>query len=310
MCFSVVFSVFAYHDNGETFSDFNYREEMSETSNEKISFIGGDIRMIYAAEHFLREGNHVFLYGFEKAEKRQDGMIFSDDIDFVLEGADKIVFPVPMSRDKESVVAPFSENKIYAEDVLSKISEKTKIYGGMVGTGIYKREIYDYAARDDFSIRNAVPTAEAAMMLAIKETSMTIFKMRAAVIGFGRVGRVLSKSLVSLGADVSVFAGRAESKAIGDTYFCETFDFADFKNNANKFDCVFNTVPHTVLFGDSIAALKPDTPVIELASSLGGIDREAAKSIGINIVDAPSLPGRVTPKTAGMIIYKTLSEMS
>ena len=310
MCFSVVFSVFAYHDNGETFSDFNYREEMSETSNEKISFIGGDIRMIYAAEHFLREGNHVFLYGFEKAEKRQDGMIFSDDIDFVLEGADKIVFPVPMSRDKESVVAPFSENKIYAEDVLSKISEKTKIYGGMVGTGIYKREIYDYAARDDFSIRNAVPTAEAAMMLAIKETSMTIFKMRAAVIGFGRVGRGLSKSLVSLGADVSVFAGRAESKAIGDTYFCETFDFADFKNNANKFDCVFNTVPHTVLFGDSIAALKPDTPVIELASSLGGIDREAAKSIGINIVDAPSLPGRVTPKTAGMIIYKTLSEMS
>lgn len=283
---------------------------MSETSNEKISFVGGDIRMIYAAEHFLHEGKRVFVYGFEKAEKRPDGIIFSDDIDFVLEEADKIVFPVPMSRDKESVVAPFSENKIYAEDVLSKISEKTKIYGGMVGTGIYKREIYDYAARDDFAIRNAVPTAEAAMMLAIKETSMTIFKMRVAVIGFGRVGRVLSKSLVSLGADVSVFAGRAESKAIGDTYFCETFDFADFKNNANKFDCVFNTVPHTVLFGDSLAALKPDTPVIELASSPGGIDREAAKSIGINIVDAPSLPGRVTPKTAGMIIYKTLSEMS
>lgn len=283
---------------------------MSETSNEKISFVGGDIRMIYAAEHFLHEGKRVFVYGFEKAEKRPDGIIFSDDIDFVLEEADKVVFPVPMSRDKESVVAPFSENKIYAEDVLSKISEKTKIYGGMVGNGIYKREIYDYAARDDFAIRNAVPTAEAAMMLAIKETSMTIFKMKAAVIGFGRVGRVLSKSLVSLGADVSVFAGRAESKAIGDTYFCETFDFADFKNNANKFDCVFNTVPHTVLFGDSLAALKPDTPVIELASSPGGIDREAAKSIGINIVDAPSLPGRVTPKTAGMIIYKTLSEMS
>ena len=48
---------------------------------------------------------------------------------------------------------------------------------------------------------------------------------------------------------------------------------------------------------------------IEIASSPGGIDIKAARDAGVEIVLAPSLPGRYAPVSAGKYVFETISEI-
>ena len=45
---------------------------------------------------------------------------------------------------------------------------------------------------------------------------------------------------------------------------------------------------------------------IDLASAPGGVDAEAAERLGIKVISALSLPGKVAPETAGEIIKNTV----
>ena len=49
--------------------------------------------------------------------------------------------------------------------------------------------------------------------------------------------------------------------------------------------------------------------MIDLASAPGGVDHQAAEELGIRVIPALSLPGRVAPKTAGEIIKETIYHM-
>jgi len=73
-----------------------------------------------------------------------------------------------------------------------------------------------------------------------------------------------------------------------------------------KADVVFNTVPAKLLNYTALSMLKSGTPVIDLASKPGGVDFEAARTLGTNIVWALSLPGKTAPVTAGEIICSTV----
>ena len=56
----------------------------------------------------------------------------------------------------------------------------------------------------------------------------------------------------------------------------------------------------------SYAGLKKDCVIIEIASAPFGIDFDCATELGINAIKAGSLPGRISPETAGEIICDTV----
>ena len=64
----------------------------------------------------------------------------------------------------------------------------------------------DYFAREELAVANAVPTSEGAIQIAMEELPITLHGARVLVIGFGRLGKVLSGQLKGLGALVSVAA--------------------------------------------------------------------------------------------------------
>ena len=74
----------------------------------------------------------------------------------------------------------------------------------------------------------------------------------------------------------------------------------------HEMDAVVNTVPSTVLTHDVLRAMRRDCPVIEIASPPYGTDLDAAQALGIHVQIAPSLPGKVAPKTAGVILADTV----
>lgn len=69
---------------------------------------------------------------------------------------------------------------------------------------------------------------------------------------------------------------------------------------------MINTVPALLLNREALKQLKPDCLVIDLASKPGGVDFDAARELGIRVIWALSLPGKVAPVTAALAIRDTL----
>ena len=79
------------------------------------------------------------------------------------------------------------------------------------------------------------------------------------------------------------------------------------------YDIIFNTIPFVVLDKNMLQLLKQKKPlIIELASKPYGVDFEEANKLGIKVVKAQGLPGKVAPLTSAIniknILYRILQE--
>ena len=196
-----------------------------------------------------------------------------------------------------------------------------QLYGGRLpsafaaelrGRGL---EAVDYYEDETLQIRNAHITAEGAVMTAMELTDRTIYGSRMAVIGYGRIGRMLARMLVGLGAQVTVYARRSDVLAWAEIEGCAVemlpasagdtrpARMRALRSLCRGYDVIFNTVPARILGRDEWRDMKRNTLWIELASAPGGVDPEAARlsaeQTGLRVVWAPSLPGRYAPTEAG-----------
>lgn len=126
------------------------------------------------------------------------------------------------------------------------------------------------------------------------------------VLGFGRCGKVLAHMLKGLGADLSV-----EARSLSDLAYIKSYGYTpvaleELPSCINQYDFIFNTIPVMILDQDKLKNVKQSCLIIELASKPGGVDLKAAGKLGIQAIDAQSLPGKVAPKTAAKIIFDTI----
>lgn len=277
------------------------------TTENKIAFIGGDERMLFAAKEFEKDGFTISACGFDKANI---DMNTENDAKKALLGAEYIVLPIPFSRDGENITAPLSNKPIPLCEVLSAAKDGAYIFGGMMSEKLLARErTADYYKREEFAILNAVPTAEGAIKLAIEETKSSVCGMDIGITGFGKVGKVLAKTLVSLGANVTVFARSAKDRAWAKAFFCRARKISALCEHIGEFDCIFNTVPSNIIGERELLHLNTEAVMIELASTPYGVDMDSAKKLGVKVRLAPSLPGKEEPKTAGKIIFEIIRDM-
>jgi dipicolinate synthase subunit A len=269
----------------------------------RIAFIGGDARMIFAARAFERDGYGVAAFGFDLAAEDLSDIAAGSAAE-ALAGAEYAVLPPLVSRDGENVYAPLSSAKIPLRGLCFG---GAAVYGGKC-RGI-DAEVKNYAAREVFAVRNAVPTAEGAIKIAMEATGSSICGMRACVLGFGRIGAVLSRDLAALGARVDAFARRSEARALARSFGAEAYDFGALGAHIGSYDCIFNTVPERVLGESELKGIKRGAPFIELASAPGGADEELVRALGVKFVPAGGLPGKIMPAAAGKIVYETVKEM-
>lgn len=173
----------------------------------------------------------------------------------------------------------------------------------------HNNKITDYYGREELSVLNAVPTAEGAVETAMRELPVTLFGSKMAIIGFGRIGKVLARALCALGSDVTVFARKPEAKAWARIYGCKTETTDNMEEKLSEFVCIFNTVPAPVLGARELCAVRDGAIIIDLASAPGGVDKGAAEKAEVRVITALSLPGRVAPDSAGEIIAETIENI-
>ena len=156
---------------------------------------------------------------------------------------------------------------------------------------------------------NAVPTAEGAVQLAMEHLPITIHGSRVLVIGFGRVGRLTAQRFQALGARVSVAARRYDQLAWAQAMGFGGEHLAHLKGWLCGYDLIVNTVPAQVLGIEELEDVKLDCLILDLASKPGGVDLGAAGKLGLTVIWALSLPGKVAPVTAGAAIRDTVYNM-
>lgn len=179
-------------------------------------------------------------------------------------------------------------------------------FSGMLDQGQTLVTGQDFLQREDFSILNAIPTVEGALLVAMEHTAHTIHGCNACVIGHGRIGRMLAEKLGALGAHVSVSARKSEDFAWIRASGFRVLHSLHLDGKLSEQDVIFNTVPHMMLPHARLKELKKSCLLVDLASAPGGIDFKAAEKLGLNSQWALSLPGKVAPESAAQYLRDTL----
>ena len=156
--------------------------------------------------------------------------------------------------------------------------------------------------RDDVAILNSIPTAEGAVKMAIENTDFTIHGSTCMVLGLGRTGLTLVRTLQGLGAKVLTGVLLPEQFARAAEMGATPFYTRDLLDYAGNIDLLFNTIPTMIVTAQMIAGLPSKAVIIDLASKPGGTDFHFAEKRGLKAILAPGLPGIVAPVTAGRII--------
>lgn len=279
-----------------------------------IWVVGGDLRQAKLAQLLAEDGHTVHTYALGEPQEDVPGLTAESTLRQAAL-ADCVILPLTISDGNCLLNAPLSLSEHPLIPILDRLSPKQFICGGRVDDQVRalakKRglTIRDYFAREELAVANAVPTAEGAVQLAMEHLPITIHGAKVLVIGFGRVGRLTAQRFQALGARVSAAARKYEQLAWAHAMGFGGEQLGHLKGWLCGYDLIVNTVPAQVLGREELEDVKSDCLILDLASKPGGVDLAAAGELGLTVIWALALPGKVAPVTAGAAIRDTICNM-
>ena len=276
--------------------------------------VGGDKRqqeLLNILDNQHGNQYEIKAYGITSS-KLLKNVKFYEKLDNEFLSSDIILLPIPCKDKRGYIPLQNSDEKITVGELLEYCNPKCKVV-----LGKKDREIEDTARRkglnivdvlelEEFAVLNAIPSAEGAIQVALQHRNTVIHNTNCIVLGYGRIGKILANMLKGLGAKVFVEARKSIDLCWIEAMGYEGVHLKDLGKVIGSFDIIFNTVPALILDKKILKNVKKDSLIVDLASYPGGTDFEVAKELGINAVLALGLPGKLYPKTAAQVIWKTL----
>jgi dipicolinate synthase subunit A len=282
----------------------------------QVLLLGGDARQLEVIRKLGMLDASLTVCGFDGLHSPLDGAVHGEYSEELFEGVDALVLPVVGTDEKGVIPAVFSDREmILTADHMARLPSHCKVYTGMAKpylSALCERRglgLIELLDRDDVAIYNAIPTAEGALMMAIQHTDITIHGSVCMVLGFGRTGFTMARTLQGVGARVKVGVRRSEHFARALEMGFKPFYMDSLLAESSNIDLLFNTIPTMIVTAQIIANLPSRAVIIDLASKPGGTDFRFAEKRGIKAMLAPGLPGIVAPKTAGLIIADCLAQL-
>ncbi len=226
-----------------------------------------------------------------------------------IEKADILICPIPFTRDNEYI----NTENIKIDYLIDK-SKGKKIYSGALSKEIKEKfeaneiEYTDMLLLDEVTIMNAIPTAEGAIQIAMEMTDFTLHESNCLVLGYGNIGKILSKMLSGLGANVFCEARKPKDLANIRLMRYNCIRLEELSKSLNRMDVIFNTIPFIILDEKKLKKIRKNCIIIDLASKPGGVDLAKAKQQELNVISALALPGKVAPYTAAKYLKDTIDK--
>ena len=272
----------------------------------KIAVIGGDKRSVLLCSLLWQDRHRVHSFALERAELPAE-IPKAGCLQGCLYGADCVVLPTPAEKNG-LINAPFAAQPLPVEELLGALWPGQLLIGGKLsrelcmGAVDQGLQVADLMQRRGFTVGNAALTAEGAVEKLLSASPRSLWGSSVLVTGWGRVAKLLALRLQALGAKVTVAARKEGDRAMAQALGLLATDFPGLPTLLGDFDFVVNTVPDRVLPAELLALLRPDAPLLELASPPGGFDPREAAELGLNAMTAPGLPGIIAPYTAAELM--------
>lgn len=174
----------------------------------------------------------------------------------------------------------------------------TVIGGNLEHPALAGYPLLDLLQDAEYLARNAAITAECALRIAGSRLTTVMADTPALVIGWGRIGKCLTKLLSGLGCPVTIAARNPADRAMARALGWEAVDIVRIPQLLSGIGVIFNTVPAPILSGDVLDAYDKCVK-IDLAS-IPGLE-------GQDIVRARGLPGLYAPESSGILIAKMIA---
>lgn len=266
--------------------------------------IGGDRRQAELARLIAQDGTPVLTYGLERWKPIGAAALAQAVM------ADVVVLPLPLCKGEG--VLNCEEDPVPTLELFRQLRPGQRILAGKVKPQQHQEAslcgltLEDYFLREELTVANAAATAEAVIQVAMENLDRTLLGVDCLVLGFGRIGKLLSYRLHGLGARVTASARKPKDLAWIRAYGWKAVETRRLDGELGSFGLVFNTVPSRVLDEGLLAQLPGECLCIDLASR-PGIDAAAAERLGLRHIWAKSLPGRLVPCTAAAVIQNAIN---
>ncbi|MFC7442758.1 dipicolinate synthase subunit DpsA [Laceyella putida] len=285
-------------------------------TSKHVVFLGGDARQLEVIKSCIQMNARVSLIGYDNLQSPLSGASLKELTTEVLSKADVLVLPIVGTDEQGNVSSVFtSKTLVLTEEHLASLPKHCIVFVGIAKPHLkelcerYEIELIELMERDDVAIYNSIPTVEGALMMAIQNTDITIHGSVCLVLGMGRCGLSLARTLHAIGAKVKVGVRGSAHQARAFEMGLTAFDTAELNLHVKEADLIFNTIPAPVITSKVLSHCPHDVVIIDLASKPGGVDYAFAEKRGIKAILAPSLPGIVAPKTAGQILARTITQL-
>ncbi|UQZ37307.1 dipicolinic acid synthetase subunit A [Paenibacillus sp. PK3_47] len=279
----------------------------------RIVFLGGDARQIEVIRKCVEMDASVSAAGFDKWDAPSPGVNLELLSAELLGNADVLVLPTVGCDDEGNISAIFSSERLQLlEEHFAALPKGCIVYTGMAKPYLrslcakYSLKLVELLNRDDVAIYNSIPTAEGALVMAIQNTDFTIHGSISMVLGMGRTGFTMARTLQGLGSKVKVGVRKQEHYARAEEMGWMPFMTGELLAHIQDVDLIFNTIPGMIITAQVLSRLPKHCVIIDLASAPGGCDFRYAEKRGIKAMLAPGLPGIVAPKSAGIIMANAL----
>ncbi len=268
----------------------------------QLAVVGGDEREQEICRLAAAAGARVRAFGFPWPADGIDGVTRAASAAEAMDGARIVLFPIPgMTADG----AIFGDERIVPDrELLGRMAANGHIILGKAGPSLRDAAkaarvgLHEYEHDQELMLLRAPAIAEGALRHIIENTDITIHASRACVVGQGNMGITMTRTLLALGARVTVAARNPVQRALAYTLGADTIAVDELAARAGDFDIVCSTVPAPVVDAAVIDRLPPRALVIDLSAPPGSCDLEHARRSGRRGVWARAL-GRRAPITVG-----------
>lgn len=278
-----------------------------------FSVLGGDARQVFLAEMLAESGSSLCCYAL--ASRPNDSC--SEHVPMIREASSleeacahskSVIGPFPFTKDGSNISA---ENSIYRFSIptlLHLLRPGQSFFAGCIPASFKEAAakngivVFDYADDVSLPVYNSISTAEGAVCEAILHSPFNLHKSRCAVLGFGKCGHSIVCCLKGLSADVSVFTDNAEEAARASVIADKSFPLQSLPDRAGDFHFIFNTVPAQFINEETLKNIDRSALIVDIASSPGGVDYDAARRLGISALRCLGLPGKYAPASSARFL--------
>ena len=201
-----------------------------------------------------------------------------------------VLLPIPSTKDNRMVL----NTKVYINDVLDMLDGDTLVsgYGLPEGFALDAKErgaeVIDLLLDEDFLVENAELTTLCTLGIFLCSTKSSPRDISVGIVGYGRIGKILTNLFLYLGSRVKVFTSRDDTRL--ELCECGVASASSVRDaRLDGLDVLINTAP-AVIFGQG--AIPHGLRVMDLASG--------DNFPGIPTVEKyPSIPAKMFPCSAG-----------